>query len=306
MNPPLAEPGSPQDASPESQKYTSTTVSWDDILEVIYPNLLLGCALIVSATVQARTFGLSIYHALIVLNLSWIIILSAAPTFMTIDNYQPLSTDLDRLRHRTWGFMAIWYTLYLTLTAAFGLWFFATIAHFDRTDAECKPLTLYYALGKYVHADNPAFRHFWIAMYSLVVIPVSNYLFVGLVFALAFVASVFAAVVPTFLALTIFGGCTYCFGSTSVGVFEIEVLFNGIPAFLVLIPSVIMVVVTEKMIAINTVGVDEKLWTFGQTLALMIALPPTLVAAKQAKKTFSNIGKMIRVRNLIYVYVILW
>ncbi|KDQ18838.1 hypothetical protein BOTBODRAFT_103487, partial [Botryobasidium botryosum FD-172 SS1] len=34
--------------------------------------LITGCALLISAFIQAATFGLSVYHALIVLNLSWI------------------------------------------------------------------------------------------------------------------------------------------------------------------------------------------------------------------------------------------
>ena len=39
----------------------------------IYANILVtACALLISASVQAATFGLTVYHALIVLNLSWI------------------------------------------------------------------------------------------------------------------------------------------------------------------------------------------------------------------------------------------
>ncbi|KIK01820.1 hypothetical protein K443DRAFT_98014, partial [Laccaria amethystina LaAM-08-1] len=42
-------------------------------LHQIYLGILLpGCALLFSAIIEARTAGLSIYHAIIVLNLSWI------------------------------------------------------------------------------------------------------------------------------------------------------------------------------------------------------------------------------------------
>jgi len=43
------------------------------VLDGIYANILVtACALLISASVQAATFGLTVYHALIVLNLSWI------------------------------------------------------------------------------------------------------------------------------------------------------------------------------------------------------------------------------------------
>jgi len=42
-------------------------------LATVYLGILLpGCALLISAIIQARTFGLSAYHAMIVLFLSWI------------------------------------------------------------------------------------------------------------------------------------------------------------------------------------------------------------------------------------------
>ncbi|KAK7458086.1 hypothetical protein VKT23_009992 [Stygiomarasmius scandens] len=52
-------------------------------LHAVYVSILLpGCALLSSAIIQANTFGLSVYHGLIVLNLSWINNTSAL-TFFT-------------------------------------------------------------------------------------------------------------------------------------------------------------------------------------------------------------------------------
>jgi hypothetical protein len=52
-------------------------------LNVICTNLLLtACALLVSAFVEAVVFGLSVYHALIVLNLSWVNNASLATSFL--------------------------------------------------------------------------------------------------------------------------------------------------------------------------------------------------------------------------------
>ena len=42
-------------------------------LHQLYLGILLpGCALLFSAIIQARTFGLSVYHGMVVLNLRWI------------------------------------------------------------------------------------------------------------------------------------------------------------------------------------------------------------------------------------------
>ena len=51
-------------------------------LATVYLGILLpGCALLLSAIIQARTFGLSAYHAMIVLFLSWINNISALTFF---------------------------------------------------------------------------------------------------------------------------------------------------------------------------------------------------------------------------------
>jgi len=56
-------------------------------------------------------------------------------------------------------------------------------------------------------------------------------------------------------------------------------------------PFVLMMILTEKTIAINTVGDGEKLWTFGQTFALMSALLPAILVGKQAVEIVRNIGQ---------------
>src|SRR5262245_2932179 len=59
------------------------TLSEYKVLNTTYTTLLLtACALLVSTFVQAATLGLSVYHTLIVLQLSWINTLSTAGWFM--------------------------------------------------------------------------------------------------------------------------------------------------------------------------------------------------------------------------------
>ena len=311
MDPSPEEPPSPQnvDRSLAMTKYTPTAVIWEDIFDIIYPNLLLGCALIVSSVVQARTFGLTIYHGLIILNLSWVIIFSTAPALVISENDQRLFDVKDRLKNpnRSWRLMSAWLILHLTMTAAFGLWFFGTIASFDRTTAECKPLTLYYALGKRIHADDPGFRRFWLVIYSFTALPIINFCFLVLVFIIAGVLSCVVVTIPALLITVILACCSQCFSCISMEslIFKADVLGNALPALAVLGPWVLLVAVTEKAIVINTVGPDERLWTFGQTLAMMIALAPAWNAAKLATASFLHIRNMMRVSTLDLLVLII-
>lgn len=260
-------------------------MNWDDIFDVVYPNLILGCALIISSVVQALTFSLTAYHALVILNLSWIVTFSAAPAFIISDNDKNRRI-FGHLEHRTYRLMALCHVSHLTLSAAFGLWFFSSITHFDKGGNNCIGSTLYNVLGGSVHADDPVFRRFWLAIYSIVVIPLVNFLFVAFMFLLGVVVPLFAASPLLFIV----GGCCYCLGS-----FKLQMMGRLAVALMILFPPALMVVLTEKMIAANQVGTDEKLWTFGQTLALLVALPPAWHAAKLAKETFTHIRTMIHV-----------
>lgn len=260
-------------------------MDWTDIFGVVYPNLILGCALIISSVVQALTFSLTVYHALIILNLSWIVTFSAAPAFIISDNDKKRRI-VGQLDNHTYQLMALCHVGHLTLSAAFGLWFFSSVAHFDKSGNGCTSSTLYYALWENVHADNPTFRRFWLAIYSIVVIPAVNFLFVALTFFLAFVAAVCAA-----LPLVLTMSCCY----SCLSDLKFQLIGQFVAALMILFPPALMVALTEKMISINKVGTDEKLWTFGQTFALLVALPPTWNSAKLAKRTFINIRTMIHV-----------
>jgi hypothetical protein len=67
-------------------------------LATVYFGILLsGCALLLSAIIQAKTFGLSAYHAMIVLFLSWINSLSALTFFAYILGDQIYTPGFQRL-----------------------------------------------------------------------------------------------------------------------------------------------------------------------------------------------------------------
>ncbi|KAF9526812.1 hypothetical protein CPB83DRAFT_857269 [Crepidotus variabilis] len=80
-------------------------ISADELvgLHELYLGILLpGCALLFSALIQARTFGLSVYHAIIVLNLSWINNTSAL-IFFEFALIAQLKLDKERDFRRTLG-----------------------------------------------------------------------------------------------------------------------------------------------------------------------------------------------------------
>ena len=84
-----------------------------DGLHQLYLGILLpGCALLFSAIIQARTFGLSVYHGIIVLNLSWINNTSAL-IFFEFALIAQLKLDKERDFRRRAGDMLV--LLYETL-----------------------------------------------------------------------------------------------------------------------------------------------------------------------------------------------
>jgi hypothetical protein len=270
--------------SPQKPSDGRTAVQWDEILDVVYPNHIVGCALIVAAIVQSRTFGLTVYHALVVLNLSLVITFSASPSFMIRDGKTRVWGSLE---NHSFRFMAAWHLVHLSLTAAFALWFFADMVHFDKTGTGCPGSTVYYALGKHVHVGDPSFRRFWLGIYSIVLIPAVNFAFISAVYFMAFSLAFAMAILP----IAVLVACV----KIALGKTKSDVVYHAIFMLFVLVPPVFMVVITERTIKINVVGMDEKLWTFGQTLALMVAIPPAWKTWKLVKATFMRLNEKIQV-----------
>ena len=67
--------------------------------------LLTGIALVISGMIQATLYGLTVYHGLVLLALSWLTLLAAIPPFLTVMFHSyPHMYDEDghRNRVRTW------------------------------------------------------------------------------------------------------------------------------------------------------------------------------------------------------------
>lgn len=229
-----------------------------DVVEAASTSVLLtACALLSSAFVQARSLGMSTYHALIILNLAW---MNNTNTFVyaIICSYQ--NTEKGRFftrlrlrppRDRILPFLVG--SLHLSFVAGFGLWFWTTIDKFG-TGAQCElqlPL-LYPILGRQILVTSTALRVVSLTLYAIIALPGVNVLVI----------------------MWIIGGTA-------------NVLFHFIPSTPFLLPgcfwlvmlvgiNVIVIADTEIMIRHTKrfVMSGESDWTFGQTLAVILLLLP--------------------------------
>jgi hypothetical protein len=115
--------------------------------------LMTGCAIIISAFIQARTIGLSVYHAMIVLNLSWM-----NNTYFSISGIFTVAMNQQgRCHHETKrkGFRVVQYLgfIHLSLMASFGIWVWLEIDKIGDSP-ECTPYLFMVIFGHNVSAIN--------------------------------------------------------------------------------------------------------------------------------------------------------
>ncbi|TDL21624.1 hypothetical protein BD410DRAFT_898729 [Rickenella mellea] len=276
-----------ENTGPKSQrtKFHKTVVNWENIKDIATPNIVLGFALLVSSVIQAHIYGLTVYHALILLNLHIIIGFSVSPYFILSANDGGNPENKENLGglHPAHMRIAQLHVVHLSCAAGFGLWLFATIKHFDHSDPDCTSSTVYYALGKKVIVDHPGFRDFWIVMYSFLVVPVVNLIFLLFVYFIILLVSV-GFFLPIAFIVGVLGGC--------IGVKTQYMVMGGRLTFVflaALTPGALILFLTEAMIKVNHVADGESQWTFGQTIALFIALWPLWNVYKQTRETVKRI-----------------
>ena len=166
----------------------------DIVLTNTSTNLLLtGCALLVLAFIQAATRGFSVYHAFIVLNLSWINS-SSAVVYAAIVALEFFWDRLRETREKLDHFPVILLSvLHLSGMGAFGIWVWGNINTFG-SQPECTPVTFLTVFGHDITATSTPLRKGSIALYSIATIPFLNFFVVFLtgLFVDVWVASVFA------------------------------------------------------------------------------------------------------------------
>lgn len=241
--------------------------------------LMTGGSLIVSALIEAKSAdGLSIYHAIVVLNLSWInnsagLVLHSLATFTDIMSFgaQPLSFQFAwQLRQRLGVF-----SVHSTMLATMGIWFWldpdSSFGGRLTTDTfpTCVPQIRFWAVTS-MHVTNPSLRILSLLAYSSIAIPM--------------LSSVIQTL-PTLLVIIAMAIAQQRFSMQKSRHF---VLASAVIIIIPFIgPTLYFIVATERLIVINRKYVDYRVegqWTYGQTLALGAAVISTALVLSELWK----------------------
>ncbi|KDQ17189.1 hypothetical protein BOTBODRAFT_599907 [Botryobasidium botryosum FD-172 SS1] len=262
--------------------------------------LITACALLVSAFIQAATFGLSVYHALIVLNLSWINNMNAVVYCLfaletRAGGSPPWKWKLRNIHFRELVSSGIVVVIglaivHLSAMAGLGIWIWGRVDEFG-DQRQCTPYTLYVLFGKSVSVVDKSLRIGSLVLYSITAIPFVN---LFLFFLLGWATSYIPLCVIIFLCLPqilwkalvclfmCWLGCVPCVNlyiPTGRVKYYSTLLFS-------LIIEIIFIVDTELMIRRSADLVQEggSEWTFGQTLAMLLLVLPLIDVVKESCK----------------------
>jgi len=121
--------------------------------------LVNGCALLIASYIQGTRGSLSVYDAIIVLQLNW------------LNNLTVTLTTIILLAGKHRFKMAIFHIIHTMGTGAFGIWLFRDIQSWSPGCADEFDLFLF---GRPLQATGPRLRTFILAWSSIFVIPVVN------------------------------------------------------------------------------------------------------------------------------------
>ena len=245
-------------------------------LEKSYTNLLItACALLISAFIEAVAHQLSIYHALLVLDWSWMLtanalLLSILPTIDSQINKEWSKRLQSALPSRIGQIPAMTFvSLHMSLMGAFGVYVWwkpgnlrgpTTEASLD--SALCLQNTLTYIFFRRFRVSSPKLRIVSIVCYFFVALPFVNVLLLTA-----------AAVVVVNVANALI--CKpYTFGRLYRVTWIVQTSMN-----------VIIAVNTELSIIKNSnlIITEESTWGFGQILAVVLIFSPLLEALSVVK-----------------------
>ena len=277
--------------------------------------LMTGCAIIISAFIQAKTIGLSAYHAMIVLNLSWMN--NSSLTISWVFNYfegqiteqlpaertrdqeeemissSPSRRETKRERSQVPNYVGL---AHLSLMASFGIWLWQDINTFGDS-SECTPYIFTVIFGHNVSSMNKSIQRVSLALYWMMAIPFVNIVVIFIAaLAISFICGIIAS---PFMPLIHWLKRRHLTNSNTNNNDAVEatpkhesLLSSRYPAILgllylpiILLFDLLFAVDTELMIRRNRALVQpgESQWTFGQTLAVIVTIIPLLEARKCIK-----------------------
>ncbi|KAF5344562.1 hypothetical protein D9756_011455 [Leucocoprinus leucothites] len=215
---------------------------------------LTTCALFLSAFIQSRSYGLSAYHAIILLNLGWV---NFASSLLQTGIVDPDNTSLPD------SFSFFWMHASMGLFAGFGLWFWATVDTFGST-IQCKtglpiPICI---LGHTYFGNSSATRIAFLVIYTTF----------GFNSVLGFIRSGSTLITSG----AIFEGLDRTATLSDVRSSRMFLYVYGVIIDIGLLVGVI--VGTEWMVhdAASFVQPGESQWTYGQTISVFLLVPGVL------------------------------
>ena len=266
------------------------------INDIHMTNELTASALLVSAVIQARTYGLSIYHANIVLILSWI---NFVPTYFigAIINALVHGTNPTEGRpkfrwRKGWkGFLArLFQWIHYIAVAGFGIWVWSDVGSFG-DQPQCTPQTFVVIFGFNILVTNPGLKIAALILYSF-------FAFVGIVMVpfltlirsrhcerlLPRIYKHFQLVLPENNRNLTQKQKQSEWMITLVATFSIEILF---------------VFSTEVLIrrSKGLVYPGESQWTFGQSLAISLVLAPLAGTIEELQKGYQGLREKRKKRK---------
>jgi hypothetical protein len=209
---------------------------------------LSGAALLISAL---RTQHLTLYHALIVLNLSWINILAALVPFEALQSIFDPQFDgpgLKKIAKASSIRLFVVGLLQVELTAYLGVKVFAWNRVFSSDlPTNCAESTKFHVIWITTLASNSTFRSIFTKVYIIGLVPSLSALALYGIISMHGVILLWIPRPYGRLAMCIFGPLLWI---------------------------CIIIASTEATIRINTVSPGENVWSFGQTFALLILVFP--------------------------------
>ena len=223
--------------------------------------LVVANALLIAAFTQATTSGLSFYHALVVLNLSWML----AANVIVICVLPTLDGQIESKWHHWlrsfWptrpGHMAatLFISAHLSLTGIFGLDVWANPTRILGTSPECAQVTITYVLFTPISTTSPRLRIASLVLSSIAAVPILN----------VAVLTAAAVAVVNFVNAFICRPYTFC-------------RLYRFTMFILALVDALFIANTELTVRRNRHLVDgnESKWGLGQILALLLVVGPII------------------------------
>lgn len=260
--------------------------------EMSFSLMILGNALLISTVVQAVKYEMTFYHALIVLNLSWLNNVAASASLWFVYHHaislvdNPAKGFYYTMRKHP-GYLL--YLIHFCATGAIGLWVWRQPTTFG-SQTECVPTIFYWFFGHNVPVTSPSFRGFWLGVYVMTLIPFLGLVVVFLALACILLAWILIALIILVLTAIV---CKpiQLWPINRMGVSEVHPVLKFYYLLFFLAPDILLIISTEKFIALNSVEEEESHWTFGQTVALLVTIIPASAFWKQIKLAWKRRNK---------------